>query len=67
MGVNEILDETTKLSPSEKYLIVENLIEDLNQIDKNIEKLWIDESEKRLNLYKKGELETVSFEEAFEL
>ncbi len=65
MGVNDILKETANLKPAEKYIIIENLIQELNQIDKNIEKAWIEESEKRLKLYENGELETVSYEEVF--
>lgn len=65
MGVNEILIETTNLTPAEKYLIIENLVQDLNQIDKEIENTWIEESEKRLNLYKEGKLETISYEKVF--
>jgi hypothetical protein len=65
MGVNDILKETANLKPEEKYLIVENLIQELNPIDKDIEKAWIEESEKRLEFYEKGELETVTYEEVF--
>lgn len=65
MGVNEILDQTANLKPVEKYIIIENLIQDLNNIDKEIENAWIQESERRLELFEKGELETVSFEEVF--
>lgn len=65
MGVNDILKETAKLKPAEKYIIIENLIQELNQIDTSIEKAWIEESEKRLKLYENGKLETLSYEEVF--
>ena len=65
MSVNDLLDQVHCLKPSEKYILIENLIQDLNHIDENIEKLWIEESSKRLNLYNKGELETVSISEVF--
>lgn len=65
MGVNDILKETANLKPAEKYIIVENLIQELNQIDTCIEKAWIEKSEKRLKLYENGELKTLSYEEVF--
>lgn len=65
MGVNDILKETAKLKPAEKYIIIENLIQELNQIDTSIEKAWVEESEKRLKLYEDGELKTLSYEEVF--
>lgn len=65
MGTNEIIQEAINLKPQEKYLIIESLILSLNEPNKEIEKLWIEESQKRLEEYKNGNLETLSFEEVF--
>ena len=65
MSVNEILNLTKQLNSKEQYILIENLILNLNDVDKSIEKLWIEESQKRLELYNKGELETLNFEEVF--
>lgn len=65
MGTNEIIQEAINLKPQEKYLIIESLVLSLNELDKDIEKLWIEESQKRLEKYKNGNLETLSFEEVF--
>ncbi|CAM3450488.1 addiction module protein [Arcobacter aquimarinus] len=65
MGTNEIIKEAINLKPQEKYLIIESLILSLNEPNKEIEKLWIEESEKRLEEYKNGNLETLSLEEVF--
>ncbi|PRM90553.1 addiction module protein [Aliarcobacter cryaerophilus] len=65
MGTNEIINEAIKLKPQEKYLIIESLILSLNEQNKDIENLWIQESKKRLEEYKNGNLETLSFEEVF--
>ena len=65
MGTNEIIQEALNLKPQEKYLIIESLILSLNEPDKDIEKIWIEESQKRLEEYKKGNLKTLSFEEVF--
>jgi len=45
MSVNEILNLTKQLNSKEQYILIENLI--LNDLDKSIEKLWIEESQKR--------------------
>ncbi len=65
MSINDLLDQAHHLKPSEKYMLIESLIQDLNHVDENIEKLWIEESNKRLDLYNKGKLETVSMDEVF--
>jgi len=65
MGTNEIIQEAINLKPQEKYLIIESLILSLNEPDKDIEKIWIKESQKRLDEYKNGNLKTLSFEEVF--
>ncbi len=65
MGTNEIIKEAINLKPQEKYLIIESLILSLNEPDKDIEKIWIEESQKRLDEYKNGNLKTLSFEEVF--
>lgn len=65
MGTNEIIQEAINLKPQEKYLIIESLILSLNEPDKDIEKMWIEESQKRLDEYKNGNLKTLSFEEVF--
>ena len=65
MGTNEIIQEAINLKPQENYLIIESLILSLNVPDKDIEKIWIEESQKRLDEYKNGNLKTLSFEEVF--
>ena len=65
MGTNEIIQEAINLKPQEKYLIIESLVLSLNEPDKDIEKIWIEESQKRLEEYKEGNLKTLSFEEVF--
>lgn len=65
MSINELLEQAHELNPSEKYILIESLIQDLNHIDKDIEKEWINESIRRLELYDTDKLETVSLEEVF--
>ena len=66
MSANEIIQQAIDLTPQERYLVIESLVQSLNEPDKNIESLWIEESQKRLQEYNEGTLKTVSFEEVFE-
>ena len=65
MSINEILEDAINLKPQDKYLLIETLVHSLNEPDSDIEKLWIEESQRRLDLYNSGELETVSYDEVF--
>ena len=65
MGAKEIIDEAMLLEPQDRYLVIESLVNSLDEIDEKIEKLWIQESEKRLEQYKNGELEVVDADEVF--
>jgi putative addiction module component (TIGR02574 family) len=65
MGSNEIINEAINLKPQERYLIIETLVKSLNQPDEEIEQIWIEESQKRLNEYKEGKLKTLSYKDVF--
>ncbi|HIP51134.1 MAG TPA: addiction module protein [Campylobacterales bacterium] len=65
MSLNEIISEALVLKPQERYLIIENLVKSLNQPNTEIDKLWIEESMKRVQALKNGTLKTVSYEDVF--
>lgn len=65
MSANDILNQAINLKPQERYILIENLIASLNEPDKDIENIWIEESQKRLSQYNEGNLETVSYDEVF--
>ena len=66
MSLNEIINEALILKPQERYLIIENLVKSLNQPpNSEIDKLWIEESMKRVQAIKDGTLKTVSYEDVF--
>ena len=66
MSLNEIIDEALTLKPQERYVIIENLVQSLNQPNLEIEKLWIEESTKRVKAIKDGSLKTVPYEDIFD-
>ncbi|CAA6818622.1 MAG: Unknown protein [uncultured Sulfurovum sp.] len=65
MSLNDIINEALTLKPQERYLIIENLVQSLNQPNPQIDKLWIEESMKRVEATKQGTLKTVSYEDVF--
>ncbi|MBK8185807.1 MAG: addiction module protein [Cellvibrio sp.] len=65
MNENDILNQVLKLKPQERFLLVEGILKSLDQPDKNLDDLWTDEAQKRLNAYKAGKLKTYSMDEVF--
>lgn len=65
MSLSTIIEEALELKPQERYIVIENLVQSLNKPDKEIEKIWIEESKKRLETYKKGEAKTLSYDQVF--
>jgi len=60
----DILKEAIQLEPTEKVKLVDQLITSLDKPDKDIDKLWAEEAESRLDAYKQGKIKAVSLEEA---
>ncbi|GBD88765.1 putative addiction module component [bacterium BMS3Abin03] len=65
MSNKEILKQAMKLKPEERFLIIEGLIKSLDEPDKKIDSIWIEEAEKRLKAYRTGKLKGVPMEKVF--
>ncbi len=65
MSAEEILKQALKLKLEERFMLVEGLIKSIDEPDKKIDDLWIEESEKRLKAYREGKLEGIPMEEIF--
>ena len=63
--VEEIFLDVSLLRSQDKLQLVEKILTSLNPIDKNIEKIWANEVEERLEAYDKGLLSTVSAKDVF--
>ncbi len=66
MGIPDIIEEALHLKPQERYIIIESLVQSLNKPDEEIEKIWIEESKKRLQAYRDGTIKTLSYDQVFE-
>ena len=65
MSTKALLDEAMKLKSEERFSLVEVLIKSLDEPDKKLDELWVEEAEKRLAAYWEGRLEGVPMEEIF--
>ena len=63
---NPLIREVTSLPPLDKLQLVDYLLESLDMPDIEIEKLWAEESSRRWEGYKAGEIGFVSAAEVFE-
>ena len=63
MGSKEIIKNAMKLSPQEKLLVVDSILKSLDEPDKEIEKIWLEESERRLLLFRQGKLKGIPLED----
>ena len=58
-----IIDESLSLSIDDKAELVDQLLSDIDGLDKNIEKKWASEAESRIDAYEAGKLKSISLEE----
>jgi putative addiction module component (TIGR02574 family) len=61
-----LIREATSLPPLDKLQLVDYLLESLDIPDTEIQKLWAEESSRRWEGYKAGEIASVSAAEVFE-
>lgn len=60
-----ILNQALKMSPADKFIIIEGLLNSLDEPDKTVDEIWAIEAEKRLQAYKDRKIKTVTYEEVF--
>jgi putative addiction module component, TIGR02574 family len=65
MGNVEILEKALRLPPEERFVIVEGLLKSLDVPDPDLDRVWAEESERRLKAYREGRLAAVPIEEVF--
>ena len=65
MSSKEIIENALKLSPPEKLIVIESILKSLDEPDAEIEKIWLEEAEKRLKAYREGKLKGIPMEDIF--
>ena len=65
MSSKKVLEQALALKPDERFLIVEGILRSLDEPDKVLDTLWVEEAEKRLHAYREGNLKGIPMEEVF--
>ena len=65
MDSKEVLEQALHLKPEERFLVVEGLLRSLDEPDKELDAIWAEEAEKRLNAYRAGRLDGIAMEDLF--
>ena len=65
MSKQELIDALMDLAEDERLEISEMLYQTVSPMSEEIEKAWIEESERRYQAIRDGTMETVSYEEVF--
>jgi len=61
----QVLGEALRLSPAERASVAEELLSSLDKPDQEIDEIWAQEAEARIDAAERGEMQTVSEEEVF--
>ena len=65
MSQVDILEEALKLRPEERLVVVEGLLRSLDAPNAELDRIWAEESMRRLSAYRAGRLTSLSMEEIF--
>ena len=65
MSINELLEQALTLNINERTKLIDELFKSIDKPDEEIDKIWADEANRRLEAYRKGELKTVPMEDIF--
>lgn len=61
----ELLKEALQLKPQDRLRLIEELVRSLDEPDRDIDRIWAEEAEKRLEAYRAGRTKAVAFEDLF--
>ena len=65
MSINEVLEQALELKANERSKLVDELLKSLDKPDEEIDEIWAEEADKRLEAYRRGELKAVPMENIF--
>ena len=63
--MSALIEQALDMKPLEKMVLIETLIKSLDEPSPPIESLWLDLAKSRLQAYREGKAELVSFDEIF--
>lgn len=59
MDKKELIAEAMKLSPAERFSVIDELLHSLDRIDPELDRIWIEEAERRLQAYRSGKIKSI--------
>jgi len=65
MSTTELVAQALKLNPSERFDLVDQVLHSLDQPNPEINRVWIEEAERRLVAYRAGKVKGIPAEEIF--
>ncbi len=63
---NKILNDALNLSPAEKAELIDKLLSSLDKPDRELEELWVQEAESRIDAYEQGKIKALTLKEVLE-
>lgn len=48
-----------KLSPAERFSVIDELLHSLDRVDSELDRIWIEEAERRLQAYRSGKIKGI--------
>ncbi len=61
-----LLKKAIHLNAQERFLLIDGLIRTIDEPDKEIDTIWTEEAEKRLNAHREGKTAGIAYEDVFE-
>lgn len=65
MNINKLLEQTLTLNVNERTKLIDELFKSIDKLDEEIDQIWADEADKRLEAYRKGQIKAIPIEDIF--
>lgn len=65
MGKQEIVELALKLEPAERFELIDQILHSLDKPDPEMDRIWLEEAERRLAEYRAGKVRGIQAEEIF--
>jgi putative addiction module component (TIGR02574 family) len=63
MNTKALIDTALKLPPDERFALIDELMHSLDRPDPDLDRIWIEEAERRLAAYRSGRVQGVPAED----
>lgn len=60
-----LLEKALSLKPQDRFMLIEGLIQSLDEPNKEIDQIWLEEAEKRIKAHREGKLPGIAYKDVF--